>query len=317
MDKDYKKLYRSYNDYMQERFSCRVYKVCIDGGFTCPNRDGTKGFGGCIFCDETGSSSRTHTASIPIEEQIKKNILIRKTRFKAKKFIVYFQSYSNTYASPEHLKKIYDRAVCAHPDIIGLSIATRPDCIDEEKIALIANYKKRFPYVSIEYGLQTIHNRTLEKINRRETFEDFEKAFALTQNYQLDHCIHVILGLPEESRKEQLATAEALAKMNIRAIKIHLLIAMENTFLADRYFLGEWSPMSFHEYISLVCDFIERLPPKCTIHRLAGNGHPLHLVAPKWVYQKKTCAIKAIKEELVKRNTYQGFLYNKNKSLFS
>lgn len=136
-------LYLSFNEYLQKMFHCRVYKVSVDAGFTCPNRDGSKGFGGCIFCDETGSSSRTHEKNTPIREQIVKNIKVRQSRYKAKKFIVYFQSFTNTYASVDHLKKLYDEAIDTHPDIVGLAISTRPDCVDNEKLELISSYRKK------------------------------------------------------------------------------------------------------------------------------------------------------------------------------
>lgn len=306
-------LYYSYNNYLKEKFACRVYKVSIDAGFTCPNRDGTKGFGGCTFCDETGSSSRTHLQGTSITKQVQKNIAIRKSRYKAKKFIAYFQSHTNSYAPTNQLKKIYDEAIEADPDIIGLTISTRPDCIDEKKLALIASYKKRLPYVSIEYGMQTKHDKTLKAINNCSTHNDFLKAIELTKKYDLDHCVHVILGLPNEGRKQLLETANTLAKLDIQGIKIHLLVAMENTPLAQSYLRGKWHPLTFEEYIPLVCDFIERLPPSCVIHRLSGNGHPKHLVAPRWAYDRRNDVRKAITDLLSKRSTRQGSLYMQSK----
>ena len=296
-----KPLYRSYHDFLTETFGCRVYKVSIDAGFTCPNRDGTKGVGGCIFCDETGSSSQTHKDVVSIEQQVQQNIRIRKTRYKAKKFIAYFQSFTNTYASPSHLKHLYDQAVHAHPDIVGLAISTRSDCVDEEKIALIASYKKQLPYVSVEYGLQTMHDKTLKKLNRHETFQDFKTALSLTNQYELDHCVHVILGLPGETREDMLETANALYRLDVRGVKIHLLTAMKNTPLAKLYTRGKWEPLSFDTYIALVCDFIQRLPPNCVIHRLSGSGHPMDILAPSWIYKKKGAIIHAVNEELSKR----------------
>lgn len=304
-----KLLFYSYNDHLKKLFNCRVYKVSIDAGFTCPNRDGSKGVGGCTFCDETGSSSRLNTIETPIREQVLNNIKVRRSRFKSGKFIAYFQSNTNTYAPVEQLQKLYDEAVDAHPDIVGLAISTREDCIDEEKIALISSYRERLPYVSVEYGMQTIHDRTLASINRCSKHSDFLRALELTQKYDLDYCVHVILGLPGESREDQLKTAEALAKMGVRGVKIHLLVAMDKTPLAKSYERGKWSPLSFEEYVSLVCDFIERLPSNCVIHRLSGNGHPLHVVAPKWMSQRKGEVIKAISQTLINRKTYQGFRY--------
>ena len=294
-------MYLSYNQYLKEKFGQRVFKVCIDGGFDCPNRDGTKAEGGCRFCDVTGSSSRTNPEGSAIQAQVLENIRIRQSRFKAKKFIAYFQSFSNTYAPLESLKLRYDAAISAHEDIVGLSIATRTDCVDEEKIKLIASYKEKLPYVSIEYGLQSIHDHTLDLLNCQHDFSDFENAFALAEKYQLEHCIHVILGLPGESREDMLQTARMLKKMNVRGVKIHMLVAMERTWLARQYKLGKWKPMEFDEFIDCVCDFVLELPPTCVIHRLGGNGHPLHTVAPAWVKERKTELIPTINKELERR----------------
>lgn len=294
-------MYLSYKQYLKEKFGTTVFKVCIDGGFDCPNRDGTKAEGGCRFCDVTGSSSRTNPKGSAIQAQILENIAVRKARFKAKKFIAYFQSFSNTYAAVESLKLRYDAAVSAHEDIVGLSIATRTDCVDEEKMALIASYKKKLPLVSIEYGLQSIHDHTLDLLNCQHNFADFENAFHLAEKHGLEHCIHVILGLPGESREDMLQTAKMLNHMRVRGVKIHMLVAMERTWLARQYQLGKWQPMEFEEFIDCVCDFVTELPQNCVIHRLGGNGHPKHLVAPKWVKERKNELIPSINKELEKR----------------
>jgi uncharacterized protein len=301
--------FRSYNSYLQEIFHTRVYKISIDGGFTCPNRDGTKGVGGCIYCDERGSSSRTHLPKTSIRDQVIKNIAIRKSRYKAKKFIAYFQSYSNTYAPVLQLKKCYDEALFSSDDIVGLALSTRADCIDEEKLSLIASYQKIVPYVQIEYGLQTIHNSTLQRLNRCEQYEDFLQALEWTKQWKIHHCVHIILGLPFEEREKERQTAKALAKLGIEGVKIHFLVAMENTFLAKQYQEGLWQPLSFEEHISRACDFLEYLPPQTIIHRISGNGHPLHLVAPLWMKEKKEQILSSIEEEFKKRNTRQGFRY--------
>lgn len=299
------KYYRPYSAYLKERFGCRVYKVTLDGGFTCPNRDGTKGSGGCTFCDDTGSSSRAQEKRDSITQQILKNVEKQRKRFKAEKFIAYFQSYTNTYSPTARLKRLYDEAISAHPDIIGLAISTRPDCVDDEKLALIASYKTPDNYVCVEYGMQTIHDRTLEQLNRCETHQDFQDAMALTRKYELDHCIHVILGLPGESWEEQMETADVLAKMKVDGVKIHLLCAMENTPLAESFIRGEWVPMEKEPYVSLICDFIERLHPDCVIHRVAGNGHHEHVVAPLWL-QRKMEIMNEIDAEFERRGSKQG-----------
>ncbi len=274
----------SLNQHLQSRFGCRVYKISIDAGFSCPNRDGAKSSLGCIFCDETGSSSRTHAAGASIKEQVLNNIKVRKRRFGAQKFIAYFQSYTNTYAPVSVLKERFDMALSSHPDIIGLSVATRADCVDEEKLQLLADYRKSAPYVCVEYGMQTIHDQTLQAINRQETHADFLTAAALTQKLGLHMCAHVILGLPGESHEMQMQTARALSRLRIDGVKIHLLAAMQNTPLAKLYESGKWEPMSYEQFIQTAKDFIAELPPECIIHRIGGNGHPQFLLAPRWAY---------------------------------
>ncbi len=303
--------YFSYNDYMQKLFKTKVYKVSIDGGFSCPNRDGSKSLAGCIFCESKGASSRTNKLLTPIKEQVRNNIKIRKSRYKAKKFIVYFQSFTNTHASLETLKKRYDEALSAHPDIVGISIATRSDCIDEEKIKLIASYKQKVDYVCIEYGLQTIHDKTLKFINRQECLTDFLKAIELTKKYNLHHCAHIILNLPGESKQEMLATADKLAELEIEGVKIHLLAALKNTALEKIFLKGLWKSPSFAESVTLVCDFVQRLSPKTIIHRVSSrNGHPLDIVHPLWMKDNKEKFLQCILQEFTKRKTYQGSFCN-------
>ncbi|MEM0951951.1 MAG: TIGR01212 family radical SAM protein [Cyanobacteria bacterium P01_H01_bin.74] len=300
-----KKAYRPYSTYLKEKLGYKTYKLTLDAGFTCPNRDGTKAWGGCTFCDQTGSSSRAQDLTDSIQEQLLKNMEKQRKRFKAEKFIAYFQSFTNTYGALPLLKSLYDSACHCHQDIIGLAISTRPDCVDRDVLALIASYKSQMAYVSVEYGLQTIHNKTLVRINRAETVEDFYRAYALTQQFQLDHCIHVILDLPGETWDEQMATADKLAEIGVQGVKIHLLCAMEKTPLANEFKKGLWQPLDKNAYIQLICDFLERLHPDCVIHRVAGNGHRLHVVAPLWL-QQKLSVMNEIDREFAKRGTRQG-----------
>ncbi len=299
------KPYYPYSQYLKEKFGCKVYKVTLDAGFTCPNRDGVKGKGGCTFCDQTGSSSRAQDRRDSITEQIHKNIERQRKRFGAEKFIAYFQSFTNTYSPVERLKSLYDEAMAAHPDIIGMSISTRPDCVDEEILALIASYQTPDNYICVEYGMQTIHDRTLDLLNRCETHHEFLEAFELTQKYNLDHCIHVILDLPGESWEDQMETADVLAKLKVNGVKIHLLCAMEKTPLAEQYLRGEWQPLDKENYVQLICDFMERLHPETVIHRVAGNGHHQHVVAPLWL-QRKMEIMNEIDAEFDRRGTRQG-----------
>jgi len=299
------KPYRPYGEYLKTKLGYKTYKLTLDAGFTCPNRDGVKAYGGCTFCDQTGSSSRAQDVDDTITRQLLDNMERQRQRFGAEKFIAYFQSFTNTYAPVETLKRLYDEAIYAHPDIIGLAISTRPDCVDEEKLALIASYKDKIPYVSVEYGMQTIHDRTLELLNRAETHADFLQAYEWTQKVGIEQCIHVILDLPGESWEEQMATADKLAELKAHGVKIHLLCAMEKTPLATQFQRGEWQPLEKERYIELICDFIERLHPETIIHRVAGNGHRLHVVAPLWL-QRKLEIMNDIEAEFTRRGTRQG-----------
>ncbi len=300
------KPYRTYNHYLQGLIGCRVYKVSIDAGFTCPNIDGSKGFGGCTFCDETGSSSRTNEPKTSIKEQIQRNIEHRRTRFKAQKFIAYFQANTNTYASLERLKRLYDEALAVDEDIIGLAISTRPDCVNPEILDLIATYKSQVPYVSVEYGLQSVHDRSLELVNRCERYADFLQAYEWTQARHLDHCIHVILGMPAETHADMMHTADELARLKVAGVKIHMLVAMNHTPIAEDYLNGRWQSMDFDTYVKTCVDFIERLHPSTVIHRVAGNGHFKHVVAPSWMASQRQDVMAAIDACFAERGSQQG-----------
>ncbi len=301
------KRYNQYSRHLQDIFNCKVYKITLDAGFSCPNRDGTISDRGCVFCDTGGSFSQAHSSSLPIEEQLQEGIIQLKKRFKAEKFISYFQAYTNTYAPVEKLKDLYDRGV-SHPDVVGLSIGTRPDCVDEEKLDLIASYKDDY-LVWVEYGLQSIHNKTLEAINRGHSFEDFIKAVEMTKKRGINICAHVIIGLPGESREDILETAKKLAEIGVDGVKIHLLCVLKNTELENQYNKGLINLLSMKEYLETVCDFLELLPPTVSIHRLTGNGLKRLLVAPKWL-DEKFKVLNMIDRELERRDSRQGGFYN-------
>lgn len=303
--KDTTKRYNQYSQHLKELFNCKVYKVTLDAGFSCPNRDGTISTGGCIFCEDGGSFSQAHSGQLSINDQLDTSIKKLKDRFGAQKFISYFQAYSNTYAPVEKLKSLYDEAV-SHPEVVGLSIGTRPDCVDEEKIRLINSYTENH-HVWVEYGLQSIHNKTLKLINRGHSSEDFIKAYELTRKFGKDIkiCVHVILGLPGETRQEMLETAKVLADLGIDGIKIHLLCALKDTELEKMYNRGEFNPLSSEDYVDTVCDYLEILPKETVIHRLAGNGLKKILVAPKWLPEKFK-VLNLIDRELERRGTFQG-----------
>ena len=340
-NKDSSKRYTQYSQHLKELFNCKVYKVTLDAGFSCPNRDGTISTGGCIFCEDGGSFSQAHSGQLSISEQLDISIKKLKDRFGAQKFISYYQAYSNTYAPVEKLKALYDEAV-SHPEVVGLSIGTRPDCVDEEKIRLINTYAEKIfsndfltptpcplpqgrggiigegakpPHLDtlkkyevwVEYGLQSIHDKTLKLINRGHSSEDFIKAYELTRKFGKDIkiCVHVILGLPRETRQEMLETAKVLADLGIDGIKIHLLCALKDTELEKMYNRGEFNPLSAEDYVDTVCDYLEILPKETVIHRLAGNGLKKILVAPKWLPEKFK-VLNLIDRELERRETFQG-----------
>lgn len=299
------KNYNQFSAYLKQKFGVKVYKITLDAGFSCPNRDGTISSGGCIFCDEGGSFSQAHSNLLSIEEQVETGIKTLSERFKAEKFMSYFQAYSNTYKPVGELEKIYNSAL-KNDKIVGLSIGTRPDCVDDEKLNLIAGYKDDY-YTWIEYGLQSIHDKTLRRINRGHDFDCFKRAYDKTKERGINVCVHVIFGL-WETREEILQTARKLAELKVDGVKIHMLCALENTKLAKIYEEKAIDFMSEREYIETVCDFLEYLPSETTIHRLAGNGLKKNLIAPRWLGKKLDC-LNQIDRELLTRGTFQGFRY--------
>ncbi len=300
------KRYNQFSAYLKNRFGAKVYKITIDAGFSCPNRDGTISKGGCIFCDDSGSFSQAHSNLLSIENQVNEGIKTLSNRFKAEKFMSYFQAYTNTYKPVDELEKIYKSSLC-HPDIVGISIGTRPDCVEDDKLNLISDISKDY-YTWLEYGLQSAHDKTLLKINRGHDYECFLRAYEKTKEKGINVCVHVILGL-WESRDEILQTAQRLADLKIDGIKIHMLCALQGTKLAQMYENKEIDFMSEDEYVSLVCDFLEILPPETTVHRLAGNGFRKTLIAPRWLGAKLDCLNK-IDREFLKRDSYQGSKFN-------
>jgi len=307
MPMDMQKRYNDLNTYLRNIFGCRVQKITIDAGFSCPNRNGKIATGGCIYCNARGSGTGAHARGLSVTDQIIQGKKALSKRYKAKKFIAYFQSFSNTYAPLDKLESLYKEAL-AVDDVVGLSIGTRPDCINEPLLALLEDYGKN-RLIWMEYGLQTVHDKTLEFINRGHDFRCFVKAVEATKKKGIKICAHVILGLPNESRQQMLATAEALADLGIDGVKIHLLYVVRGTKLADLYDQGRYKCLKQREYVDLVCDFLERLPQDMVIQRLTGDPHPEELVAPLWSL-KKAETLTLIKETLEKRDSWQGKFYN-------
>lgn len=296
-------LYNDYSTYLKEKHGCRVYRIGLDAGFSCPNRDGIKGSGGCIYCNANGSRSSYTTPQDPIEKQLSSRMEYLKSKYGATKFIAYFQAFTNTYAPVKELKSIYDK-VLPFKEIAGISIGTRPDCVDAEKIKLVASYKDRYD-MWLEYGLQSIHDKTLKSINRGHTFKDFISAFDLTKKSGISVCVHVILGLPGETRDSMLKTAQKLSEIRVDGIKIHLLHILKYSTLATLYNEGKIKLMEQDEYVGLVCDFIENLSPGIVIQRLTGEGDRNNHVAPQWAIDKSG-TINKIRETLKRRGSRQG-----------
>ena len=301
-----KKRYYQFSEYLKNKFGKKVYKITLDAGFSCPNRDGSISSGGCIFCDNGGSFSQSHSKALSVPDQVKIGVSNLSSRFKAQKFMSYFQAYSNTYKPVDELKEIYDSALC-HPDIVGISIGTRPDCVDEQKLDLIASYVPNYE-TWVEYGLQSMHDKTLQFINRGHDFETFVKAFKLTKERGINVGVHVILGLPNETKTDMLETIKTLADLGVDGVKFHCLCIFPNTKLYDMYENGEITLLEEDEYIQIACDCIEILPSDTTIHRLGGNGLQALKIAPKWL-NKKFEILNRIDDELEKRNSYQGIRF--------
>lgn len=297
------KRYYPFSKYLTETFSKKVYKITLDGGFYCPNRDGTISKGGCIFCDEVGSYSRcSQKKSIP--EQIEESMELLNKKFKAEAFMAYFQSYSNTYAPVEILKETYD-SVFKFDKIVSISIGTRPDCIDSEKLNLISKYKNPW----IEYGLQSSNNETLKLINRGHDFECFKNAVTETKKRNIKVCAHIILGFPNETRQMMLQTAKELARLNIDSIKIHMLTILKDSPLAKIYEKEKFYLMTMEQYAEIVCDILEILPPSTSIQRIAGTGYSETTLYPKWV-NRRFEILNYIDKILLQRNSFQAKNYN-------
>ncbi|MEW6201703.1 MAG: TIGR01212 family radical SAM protein [bacterium] len=296
--------YYSFNQFLKDTFGERVYKISIDAGFTCPNRDGMRGVGGCFYCNNQGFSPNTRKPPASVHGQVEAGAEYLIRRYGARKFIAYFQAYTNTYAPVERLRQLYDEALL-HPDVVGLSIGTRPDCVEEAVLDLLEGYTARHQ-VWLELGLQSCQERTLRLINRGHTVAEFTDAVRRAQRRRdLLICAHIILGLPGESRSEMLASADFLSDLGINGVKIHLMHVLKDTPAEKTYQDGKLKVFTMDEYVNLVCDYIERLDPSVVIQRLTADAPPDILVAPLWANRKKE-TIARIEKELVRRGACQG-----------
>lgn len=265
---------------MKDLYGTPVYKVNVDAGFTCPNRDGSIAVGGCIYCNNDSFRPVACTSASSLNDQISKGIPYLRSRYAAEKFIVYFQPYTNTYASVDILERLYREAL-AHPGVVGLAIGTRPDCVDEEKIALLEELA-RDRFVLVEYGLQSIHDRTLAFINRGHDFAAFRGALELTRGRGIRIGAHLILGFPTETREDMLAMADAMSGLPVEFLKIHQLQVVRDTALAAFYAEKPFPAFGYEEYLLLLADFLERLNPGVVLQRLFAAAPDDILIAPVW-----------------------------------
>lgn len=296
------KRYNAFSEELKRTFGCRVHRISVDAGFTCPNRDGKVGTGGCIFCGGAGSGSFGINRSAPVAVQVEegKEVMVRK--YKARKFIAYFQAYTATYGPAEQLRALFDEALTV-PDVVGLIVGTRPDCLPPDILDLLAQYVRK-TWFWLELGLQSPLDRTLRLLNRGHDFAVFERGVKECRKREIRVCAHVILGLPGETREEMLATPRILNDLGVEGVKIHLLHVMRGTPLAESYGKGEVRLLDRDGYVGLVCDFLERLDPRISIQRLTGDGGR-DLIAPLWSLAKFE-VLNAIDGELERRESFQG-----------
>ncbi len=276
--------YLSLNHYLKGIFGERVQKIPLDAGLSCPNRDGTKGMGGCIYCGETGSGTGAHAMGQAVGEQMKTGQAWAARRYKARRFIAYFQSYSNTYGPLAVLEEIYRQALTG-PEVVGLAIGTRPDCVDRDVLKLIKRIGKG-RMIWMEYGLQSACDTTLKRINRGHSVQDFIDAVDLTRQFGFPVCAHVIFGLPGEETAQMQQTIELLSELKIDGIKFHQLYVETGTRLYELYSHGRYRPISMEHYVELVTWSVSRLPKGTVIHRLTGDPRRSRLVAPGWSLRK-------------------------------
>jgi radical SAM protein (TIGR01212 family) len=293
----------TFGRYLKKVFGETVYKVNVDAGFTCPNRDGTLGITGCIYCNNSSFRPSRCSPDIPLRQQIQNGIQYISSRYKAEKFLVYFQPYTNTYAPVEELSKLYEEALSI-PSVIGLAIGTRPDCVDEEKIELLEKLAERY-FILIEYGLQSIYNKTLQYIRRGHDYETFLKALKMTVGRGIRIGAHIIVGFPTETKEEMIAMADEISCLPVEFLKIHQLQVVKGTILAQQYKENPFPTFEYNEYIDFLVDFIERLSPNIVLQRLFATAPDEILIAPIWGRTRQQI-IRDIEERFIKRDAFQG-----------
>ncbi|MBE6911349.1 MAG: TIGR01212 family radical SAM protein [Ruminococcaceae bacterium] len=300
------KRYHTLHFHLLKTFGEKIYKAVIDAGFTCPNIDGKCGYGGCSYC-ASGSGEFTHGARFSVTEQLKMEFERISKKRDDPKIIPYFQAHTNTYASVEVLRRKYTEAI-SFPNTVGLSVATRPDCIDEKIADMLKEFSDK-TYLTVELGLQTIHDKTARAFNRGYDYEVFLESYRLLKERNIRVCLHIINGLKDETKEDMLETAITIGKMRPEAVKIHLLHVIKGTVYAELYKKGDIIPMSKPEYIDVVCNQLEHLPPETVIERITGDGNKETLLAPIWSCDKIS-VLGGIDKELSLRNSYQGIKYS-------
>ena len=304
----HKKRYNDFSSYFKKMFSERVQKVSIDAGFTCPNRDGTKGLGGCTYCNNKTFKPTYTNLNNSVTNQIQDGVDFFSKKYKAMKFLAYFQAYTNTYAPFDDLKKMYEEAL-QHPKIIGLVISTRPDTISTELLDYLAELSKIF-YVMVEFGLESHLDKSLQLINRGHTFNDSVWALQETAKRGINNCAHMILGLPGETREELLEQAKIISKLPVKNLKLHQLQIHKGTLLEKQYSKNpeKFNLFTSENYIELVVDYLELLNPEIIVERFISEAPPEMLIAPKWGLKNFEFVAK-VEKRLKQRNTWQGRLF--------
>ncbi len=297
--------YNKFNSFLKKKFGERVLKICINGGFTCPNRDGKKGFGGCIFCGEKGSGERTLCGSIKTQVE---TYLAGYRANRAQKHIIYFQNFTNTYDNIANLKRKYDEAV-NYPSVVALAIATRPDCINEDVAKLVASYKEKGLYVWVELGLQTVNENVGKVINRCYTNNDFIEALNLLRKYNIDVVTHIMLGLPGEEKEDINKFIQFINSNDIQGLKIHSTYVIKNTKLEEMYNQKKYTPIEIDDYIDKVIHIITHIKKSVVIHRITGDAPKDLLVAPSWTAHKKI-VLNRVENIMKENNLIQGCKYD-------
>jgi uncharacterized protein len=298
--------YHAYNFHLKQKFGARVQKVSIDAGFTCPNVDGKVAIGGCTFCDNRSFSPSRRVPRQAILDQIDDGIRRLKIRYRCNQFMAYFQPATNTYAPVEKLRPLYEAAI-SHPQVVGLAIGTRPDCVPDDVLDLLSEIAER-SYLSVELGMQTIHDRSLDWMNRGHHHDAMIDAMERARNRGFEICAHIMLGLPGETHDDMLATAREVAGLEVDAVKIHNLYAVKRTPLADQVASGEVKLMERDEYLQVLVDFLELLPPTCLVERISGEAPPDYFIGPQWCLDKPALR-QAFLAEMERRDTWQGKKY--------